>query len=265
MEYLFIHSVFLELDILWINDHYELFFRSELVYLLVVIPFALFVFEQISFLSSRLITKSRVKITPKKDNKNNLIVLLYIGLILLTFLIAVSQYMNVFSNSFPIWLVFSIISQITFSYLLFKNSFLFLTTEVPLLFLIISEGGIAIYAKKFIKTIEFSDQLIAGYLKALDLLGSNVLPEVGNVNSIKFQEKSSLLVRNVRYGNSKCKFCYIHQGISYLAEQRLESLINEIEDNKELENNLMNCIINNKVLAVSETIEIAIEKSFFEK
>ena len=130
--------------------------------------------------------------------------------------------------------------------------------------MILSEGGIAIYTKKFFNTVTVPDQLIAGYLHALDTLGFNVLSESWKVDSIMFQEKSSLLVREVKINQFKCKFCYLYKGVSYLAPYRLDAFINTIFLNEKLKIEISNDLKNNKIMLSTNEFEILLLRSFFE-
>ncbi|MFQ6125676.1 MAG: tetratricopeptide repeat protein [Candidatus Heimdallarchaeota archaeon] len=98
-----------------------------------------------------------------------------------------------------------------------------LQPDEPLLLLILTESGISIYSKKFTLGQQLDDQLIGGLLTAINNFGKEVFAGA-ETDRITYQEYTVVLK-----ALESLLFCYIFKGQSYLALQKLERLIEQVQ------------------------------------
>ena len=161
-----------------------------------------------------------------------------------------------------LWILLSLISQVLFLLLLFKIPYIFLPSEEPLHLFVISEGGTSIFKKSFSADNYFSDQLISGYLHALDLFGSNILSESGNVKSIVFQEKFNLLINKIYINSLSIRFCYIYKGMSYYAPENLNKFIKHLYEEESLITEIVDYARVNKAMLSNYKLDELTQKFF---
>ncbi len=99
-----------------------------------------------------------------------------------------------------------------------------ISPEKPLLVMLVSDEGMTVYANYFDETKQIDDILIGGFLSAINSFSKEVFDVSGSLERIKHHEYT-ILVKNV----DKFLFCYIYEGQSYYAIQKLEDLINWIQ------------------------------------
>ncbi|MCY3410680.1 MAG: tetratricopeptide repeat protein [Candidatus Heimdallarchaeota archaeon] len=104
--------------------------------------------------------------------------------------------------------------------------------ETPILLLVLSQGGTSLYAKTF-GEIQGQDQLIAGFLYAINTFMENLFKEAGSIDRIKYKDYTVLVkpVKNI-------SFCYAFKGQSYAAQQKIDSFISHVQENNKLWNKI---------------------------
>jgi tetratricopeptide (TPR) repeat protein len=102
-----------------------------------------------------------------------------------------------------------------------------LLDEEPILLLIISEGGIPIFSKKFVKDKNFEDHLFGGFFTAINSFISEKFSE--GLDRAIFGEYTLLM-------NSVSTFltCYVFKGQSYSAQHRMRFFIEVFQNEKEI-------------------------------
>ncbi|MFX1417426.1 MAG: hypothetical protein ACFE9N_00755 [Promethearchaeota archaeon] len=97
-----------------------------------------------------------------------------------------------------------------------------LSDEEPLLILIVSEGGRPIFSQSFIEDKFFEDHLFGGFFTAINSFINEKFS--GGLDRASFGEHTLLM-------NSFSPFlvCYLFKGQSYLAQQRVMKLIDDIK------------------------------------
>jgi hypothetical protein len=101
-----------------------------------------------------------------------------------------------------------------------------LSSEEPILLLIVSEGGIPFFSYSFIEDKMFEDHLFGGFLTAINSFINEMFSE--GLDRASFGNYTLLM-------NSIAPFliCYVYKGQSYSAQERLKSFINELQNHKE--------------------------------
>lgn len=130
--------------------------------------------------------------------------------------------------------------------------------EEAILLIVSSESGICLYSRRFFQKSKIDDQLIGGFLTAINNFGREALSTHGSIERIKHGE-FTLLIKS----KSRVIFCYVFKGSSYSASQKLEGFVHEIYNSKELWQKL-NSLDSDKVLSTKEEsfIDKIIEKKF---
>ena len=98
--------------------------------------------------------------------------------------------------------------------------------EEPVLFIILQEGGLTAFSSKFREVIKIDDQLIGGFISAVNTFGRQIFSTTGQVERIKHGEYTliSKIVLN------KFTFCYAFKGPSFLATKKFDKLIEKFLD-----------------------------------
>ncbi|MEA2069658.1 MAG: tetratricopeptide repeat protein [Asgard group archaeon] len=95
--------------------------------------------------------------------------------------------------------------------------------EEPVLFLVIAEGGITLFSRKFKTNAVIDEMFVGGFLTALNTFMHETFMTGGSIERIKHQEFTLLLK-----GHESLFFCYVFQGQSYTAVQKLNHIIKKI-------------------------------------
>lgn len=246
-----------------INKNYELNFSHSVTYILVFFMYALFFIFQISLLRYR---SNKFQYREKFSNlqvfaSRSLIILYFCSFssALLLFLID-----NIFqlTNYSILWVILGMLSQICITALLILIPATLLTTEEPRFLMVLTQYGTSIYAKNFTKEITIPEQLIAGYLSALDSLGSKIISSSGVVTSVKFEDMYTFLNTSVENDKSFIRFCYIYKGMSYYASTRLTKFSQEISHNNKIWDEIISSQREGKKMLSNNEIEFQINKYF---
>jgi len=102
-----------------------------------------------------------------------------------------------------------------------------LSDEEPVLLIIISEGGVPMFSKIFVKDQAFEDHLFGGFISAINSFVSERFSE--GLDRAIFGEYTLLM-------NSVSPFltCYVFKGQSYSAQQRIKYFIEELQKEKKV-------------------------------
>lgn len=124
-----------------------------------------------------------------------------------------------------------------------REEFAEIEAEDPVLFMILMEGGLSAFSSKYKTDITLDDQLIAGFMSAVNTFGQQVFSTVGSVERIK-QGEFTLISKKV---GSSLTFCYAFKGPSYLAVKKLDKIVSDV-GNSEMMKNMVTKIENNELL-----------------
>jgi hypothetical protein len=93
-----------------------------------------------------------------------------------------------------------------------------LSEEEPVLFLILARSGMSMFSKHFISESLLADQLIGGFLTAINAFTQQAFSESGTIEGIKHQEYTILM-----NPTDPLLCCYVFKGPSYYALQKLKN------------------------------------------
>ena len=175
---------------------------------------------------------------PEEKFPKKMIILYFIScfLLVISFIIG-SSYPTIIHPFF--WTFFASLSQLAFSIIILKIPTLVFTHEEPIYCAIMTDQGACLYSKKFSEGVDINDQLLAGYLAALNIISNKILLNGTKiVRKIKFDD-FYLLIQSTKY----LKYCYIFKGSSYFSQQKLMNFFDEININVDLKSHLENCLI----------------------
>ena len=103
-----------------------------------------------------------------------------------------------------------------------------LTSEEPILLLMIADSGLSLFSKAFTKndtSSEIDEQLLSGFLSAINNFSDRVFSR--NLNRARLGE-FNLVMQPV---DGKVMMCYIFKGSTYLALQKIGKFINSVQEN----------------------------------
>lgn len=118
-----------------------------------------------------------------------------------------------------------------------------LTEEKPLFLMILTDAGVSLYSLYFvIYNDKMSDQLVAGFISAVNTLSRVVFHAVGSIERIKHHNYTALIksVDNIM-------ICYVYEGLTYLAQKKVESVFKTLTETDNLWNLLIECSNNNNI------------------
>ena len=99
-----------------------------------------------------------------------------------------------------------------------------LQDEEPVLLIIIYEGGMTIFSKKFSQKEMIDEMFVGGFLTAIDAFMHQTFATGGSIERIKHQEYTLLLK-----AEKPLLFCYVYKGQSFSAIQKLDNTIDELK------------------------------------
>ncbi|MFX1476009.1 MAG: tetratricopeptide repeat protein, partial [Promethearchaeota archaeon] len=98
--------------------------------------------------------------------------------------------------------------------------------EEPVLLLILDKDGISLFSKHFISEGAPDEQLIAGFLAAIDGFSRVAFSASGSLERIKHQDYTLLM-----HAQAPLLFCYVFKGQSWGAQQRLNRFLAALKAN----------------------------------
>ena len=105
-------------------------------------------------------------------------------------------------------------------------------SETPQMISIFTENGLSLYSYSFNKEAKADDQIIAGFLTAINEFGKQMFTTESsdtNIEQLKFNNSMILLKKE-----NKISVSYLFNGPSYYALKKLNDLIQKIKNNSEL-------------------------------
>lgn len=99
-----------------------------------------------------------------------------------------------------------------------------LSEEEPILFLILARSGMSMFSKHFISESQLVDQLIGGFLTAINAFTQQAFSESGTIEGIKHREYTILM-----NPTDPLLCCYVFKGPSYYALQKLKNFSETIK------------------------------------
>ena len=97
--------------------------------------------------------------------------------------------------------------------------------EEPIVIILLYETGVPVFSKNFIRSQEFDDILVAGFISAINNFIQDAFGISGSIDRIKHKEHT-ILIKHIE----SIFFCYVYKGESYAASLKLERLIMEIHN-----------------------------------
>ncbi len=132
--------------------------------------------------------------------------------------------------------------------------------EEPVLLIIVYEGGVTIYSKKFSQKEMIDEMFVGGFLTAIDSFMHQTFATGGSIERIKHQEYTLLLkVEN------PLLFCYVYKGQSFSAIQKLDKIISELKKSITIWHALINNLGEQLSDREKEQIEGLADKTFLEE
>ncbi|MBN1329977.1 MAG: tetratricopeptide repeat protein [Candidatus Heimdallarchaeota archaeon] len=99
-----------------------------------------------------------------------------------------------------------------------------LQNEEPVLLIIIYEGGVTVFSKKFSQKEMIDEMFVGGFLTAIDAFMHQTFATGGSIERIQHQEYTLLLK-----GENPLLFCYVFKGQSFSAIQKLDQIVQELK------------------------------------
>lgn len=93
--------------------------------------------------------------------------------------------------------------------------------EDPVLFIVLQKNGLPLFSSKFKQEIKMDNQLIGGFISAVNTFGQQIFSSEGQVERIK--HGGFTLISQIVLG--KFTFCYAFKGPSYLASKKMDLII----------------------------------------
>ena len=113
--------------------------------------------------------------------------------------------------------------------------------ETPIFLAIMRKGGICIYSKTFSAETKIDDMIFSGFLMAFNTFSSEFFEE--KLDRAKFGEYL-ILMRNI----NPFVLCYVIKYNSYIANQKLGVIIQEIQQNPQIWDKLLQAEDNSEFL-----------------
>jgi tetratricopeptide (TPR) repeat protein len=109
-----------------------------------------------------------------------------------------------------------------------------LQSEEPVILMILSESGLSIFSKDFKSAVDLDDQLIGGFLTAINAFGKEIFSGSEIIDRIMYKD----FVVSLRALESLL-FCYVFKGNSYYAVKKLESFASRTKDQEKIWSSLV--------------------------
>ncbi len=104
----------------------------------------------------------------------------------------------------------------------------------PALFMILAEGGVKIYEKKFREGAKLKSALISGLLTAIHGLSESAFSTHSSVQRIKHNEYT-VIIKPI----NQILFCFVFKGKSYTALRKLDDIVGFLQDSRVIWNALL--------------------------
>ncbi|MFX0004559.1 MAG: tetratricopeptide repeat protein [Candidatus Hodarchaeota archaeon] len=98
-----------------------------------------------------------------------------------------------------------------------------ISKEDPVMLLILTEGGNLLYSRKFIEDFNFEDDILGGFLTAINYFITEVFSE--GLDRAVFGQKTLLLMPLEPF-----LICYIFKGASYYAHHKIKNFLDSIQN-----------------------------------
>ncbi len=121
-----------------------------------------------------------------------------------------------------------------------------LTPEVPVLLLIITEGGSLLFSNTFSEELKFEEDIISGFLTAFNTFSSEIFSK--GLDRAKFGENTIIL-----QSTNSFLFCYLFKGQTYLAKQKLTKFTERIQKKSSIWETLEKCYKRNQLLEIKDS------------
>lgn len=99
--------------------------------------------------------------------------------------------------------------------------------ETPVMLLVVSQSGLTVYSKQFADRGQIDEQVIGGFVTALDSFLRQAFAAKGHVERIKHEEYTLLMKED-----GPLTYCYVFNGLSYDAIKKLERFVKESQANE---------------------------------
>jgi tetratricopeptide (TPR) repeat protein len=109
--------------------------------------------------------------------------------------------------------------------------------EEPVILMILSESGLSIFSKDFESVTDLNDQLIGGFLTAINAFGKEIFSGSEIIDRIMYKD----FVVSLRALESLL-FCYVFKGNSYYAIKKLERFASQTKDQERVWSSLIESI-----------------------
>lgn len=135
-----------------------------------------------------------------------------------------------------------------------------LTHEMPVLLLIIGEGGFPLFSNPFAKDWSFKDDIISGFLSAFNSFSGELFAK--RLDRAKFGEYT-LLMRSI----SSYSICYLFKGQTYLANQKLTKFVESLQNSDSIWETMNKYYKANRVIELKDhpPFESLIDEIFIRK
>ncbi len=135
-----------------------------------------------------------------------------------------------------------------------------ISKEVPVMLLILTEGGNLLFSKKFMEDFSFEDDILGGFLTTINYFISEVFSE--GLDRAVFGEYTLLMMPAQPFLT-----CYIFKGASYFAHHKIKNFLDSIQNDNLIWQSLQNFFQKSKSVQAhsipsleSLIIEIFVEK-----
>ena len=135
-----------------------------------------------------------------------------------------------------------------------------LTHEMPILLLIIAEGGIPLFSQPFTEDWSFEDDLISGFLTAFNTFSGELFSN--KLDRAKFGDYT-ILMQTVK----QFSMCYLFKGQTYLAKQKFKQFIDLIQKSPSIWQTMIKFTKTNRSIRLkdSSSLELLIDEIFIKK
>ncbi|UCC18346.1 MAG: hypothetical protein JSV62_09535, partial [Promethearchaeota archaeon] len=135
-----------------------------------------------------------------------------------------------------------------------------ISEEVPIMLLILTEGGNLLLSKKFIEHFSLEDDILGGFLTTINYIISEVFSE--GLDRAVFGQYTLLMLPLEPF-----LICYIFKGDSYYAHQKIKNLLDSIKNDNVIWHSLQNFFQKSKSIQLNDipSLESKIMEIFIEK